>query len=70
MTFEEIEKLLLIAPIRHFNDWEPRGYFAPELIDDFGVTVEQIEKMLKMRSTFGWKYKVLNGEKKYFFYLR
>lgn len=70
MTLKEIENLLLIAPIRFFKDWEPRGYFGCELIDDFGVDEEQVEKMLKMRSTFGWKMKVLNGEKKYFFYLR
>lgn len=70
MTFEEIEKELLMAPLRIFSKEEMRGYFAPELRKKFNITEEQIHKMLKMRRTFRWKFKTLNGEQKYFFFLR
>ena len=70
MTFEEIEKEILIAPLRMFKEFEVRGYFAPELRDKFGVTEEQILKMTKMRKTFRWKLLTLNSERKYFFWLR
>lgn len=70
ITIERIENELLIAPLRIFKDFEMRGYFAPELKEKFGVTEEQMHKMLKLRNTFKWKLLTHNGERKYFFFLR
>ena len=66
----EIEKELLIAPLRIFRLGEKRGYFAPELVEKFGVTEDLMFIMIAKRKTFGHQLRDFNGEKKYFFWLK
>lgn len=69
-TYKRIELLLQCAPIRVFKNFEARGYFAAELVKQFGVTETQVKTLMKKRYTFRWKLLTYDDRENYFFYLR
>ncbi len=66
----EIEHELLIAPMRMFRHTEMRGYYAPELMEKFGVTKIQLVKMKNSRRTFFSTHKIFESKEVLFFWLR
>jgi len=68
VTLEDIEKLLLTAPLRIFRNSEYRGYFENEL-KELGITEKLFHKMNRSRD-FRREFKRCHGEEMYFYYLR
>lgn len=64
-----LETEFLIAPLRYFKNDRARGFFAQELVEQYGLTPKELKQMSRSR-VFKWTWRSYKGKPSHFYTLR